>query len=281
MSIVILLRVLISCSKTLNILAKMTQDSLRLTHIKPLEGKHGFTTAPNVDGLGVKSSAYKDHFREKQVSRPCSFATPVTNEHFQNVAVTVQNARGAIYTQYGRTGGVDGRTTNLNIGRPLDNTKTILSIKTIGRDDPTTAEAQRAAAVLRILQGNLGLLTDNPWMQNIWFPQPPSESGDLELLVWPAEWTVPHNKATASKPAPSEGDNLDRQQLNKSQQAAVDTMLSRSDTNRITIIQGKYLLSFERANAHLFVSGPPGTGKTSVIAAYVKEALQVHQSGEC
>ncbi|KAJ7773406.1 hypothetical protein B0H16DRAFT_148564 [Mycena metata] len=160
-------------TQTLNILAKMTQDSLRLTHIKPVESKHQFTTTHSGDGLAAKSSAYKDHLRP-----------------FQTVAMSVQNARGATYTVHGHTGGVDGRTANLNTGRPLDNTKTILTIKTIGRDDPTTAEAQRAAAVLTILQGHLELLTDNPWMQNIWFPKPADESGEFELLVWPPEWTV-------------------------------------------------------------------------------------------
>ncbi|KAF7336709.1 AAA-12 domain-containing protein [Mycena venus] len=230
--------------QTLNILAKMTQDSLRLTHIKPLETKHGFTTTHNVDGLGVRSAAYKDHLRPSQ-----------------NVSVLVQNARGATYTVHGRTGGVDGRTTNLNITHPLDNTKTILTIKSIGRDDPTTAEAQQAATVLRILQGNLQLLTDNPWMQNIWFPRPTGESGDVELLVWPPKWTVGHEDAIVSA-SPSLQDNNDRHNLNKSQQEAVDTMLSHSDTNRITIIQG-----------------PPGTGKTSVIAAYVKAAIKKCQGG--
>ncbi|KAJ7030395.1 hypothetical protein C8F04DRAFT_732230 [Mycena alexandri] len=228
--------------QTLDILAKMTQDSLRLTHIKPLESKHQFTTTNNVDGLGAKSSAYKDHLRP-----------------FQTIAVSVQNSRGARYTVHGRTGGVDGRTANLNTGHPLDNTKTILTIKTIGRDDPTTAEAQRAAAVLTILQGHRELLTDNPWLQNIWFPKLADESGEFELLVWPPEWTVGDNKALSASP-PSSEDNLARH--NKSQQVAVDTMLSRSDTNRITIIQG-----------------PPGTGKTSVIAAYVTAALEQLQGG--
>jgi regulator of nonsense transcripts 1 len=188
----------------------------------------------------LKSAAYKDHLRPSQASKPCSSSIPVTNEHSQTVSISVQNAHGATYTLHGRTGGVDGRTANLDIARPLDNTKTILTVKSIGRDDPTTAEAQRAATVLRILQGNLQLLTDNPWIQNIWFPKPANESGDIELLVWPPEWTVGRADTTSASPSP--GDNKDRRNLNRSQQEAVDTMLSRSDTNRITVIQGKYFL---------------------------------------
>ncbi|KAJ7475942.1 hypothetical protein FB451DRAFT_263289 [Mycena latifolia] len=232
--------------QTLNVLAKMTEDSLRLTHIKPSETKHGFTTTHNVDGLGVKSAAYKDKVRPNQT-----------------LIMSVQTASGATYTEHGQSGGVDGRTAYLNTARALDNSKTILSIKSIGRDDPTTAEAQRAAAVLRALQGDLALLTDNPWMKNIWLSAPAGESGDPELLVWPPEWTLSGGKPALSASAPASKDNLDRHSnLNKSQQEAVDTMLSRSDTHRITIIQG-----------------PPGTGKTSVIAAYVRSAIEQHQSG--
>ncbi|KAJ7104047.1 P-loop containing nucleoside triphosphate hydrolase protein [Mycena belliarum] len=179
----------------------------------------------------------------------------------KSVVMSVQNSRGATYTVHGRSGGVDGRSVNLDI-LPLDKTKTILKIQSIGRDDPTTAEAQRAAAVLRILQGDLALLTDNPWMKNIWFPAPPSESHDLELLVWPSEWTSPQEKIATLSSAQTTKDNPGRHNLNKSQQQAVDTMLSRSDTDRITIIQG-----------------PPGTGKTSVIAAYVQSAIEQHQTG--
>ncbi|KAJ7455350.1 hypothetical protein B0H11DRAFT_252899 [Mycena galericulata] len=230
--------------QTLDILAKMTQDSLRLTHIKPSATKHGFTTTHNVDGLGVKSTSYKDKIRPAQ-----------------NVTMVVRNKDGKEYTEYGRSGGVDGRTANLNLPRTLDNTKTVLSIQSIGRDDPTTAEAQRAATVLRILQGDLGLLDDNPWIQNIWFPALPDESGNFGLLSWPPDWSATGEKADVTPSTPSSKDNPDRHNLNKSQQEAVDTMLSRTDTHRITIIQG-----------------PPGTGKTSVIAAYVNAAIEAGQS---
>ncbi|KAF7374797.1 AAA-12 domain-containing protein [Mycena sanguinolenta] len=228
--------------QTLDILAKMTQDSLRLAHLKPSEIKHTFMMTQNWDGPGVRSGAFQNRLRPGQI-----------------VTSTVQNAHGATYRLHGHTGGVDGRAANLDLSRPLDDTKTILTIKSIGRDDPTTAEAHRAATVLRILQGNLELLADNAWIKNIWFPAAPDDSGDT-LLVWPPEWTA--RQAKANSAFPSSGDNNDRHNLNKSQQDAVDAMLSRSDTNRITIIQG-----------------PPGTGKTTVIATYVKEALERCQGG--
>ncbi|KAJ7650186.1 hypothetical protein FB45DRAFT_11766 [Roridomyces roridus] len=228
----------------LDIVAKMTQDSLRLTNIKSSETKHSFTTTNTSEGLGVKSASYGDKFR-----------------HSQNIVMQVQTASGQSYNTYGRTGGVDGRAANLILPRALDNSKTILKIHSIGRDDPTTAEAQRAAAVLRILQGKFELLDNNPWFKNIWFPAPQNEAGNFELLIWPPEWTVASRKGVSSS-APSKSDNLARRILNKSQQEAVNTMLRRNDTNRITIIQG-----------------PPGTGKTSVIASYVQAAIESAQSG--
>ncbi|KAJ7227297.1 P-loop containing nucleoside triphosphate hydrolase protein [Mycena pura] len=219
--------------KTLAILAKMTQDSLRQTHLKPMQTKHEFVTTHNFDGLGVQSASFNNRLR-----------------HSQDVRVLMRNDHGHGYTVHTQTGGVDGKTVNLDVPRPLDNSKTILMIKSIGRDDPTTAEAKRAAAVLRILQGHLELLGDNPWMQNIWLP-----SAD-DLLVWPPGWSE------LAEAPPASGDNLDRRNLNKSQQVAVNAMLSRSDTNRIVIVQG-----------------PPGTGKTSVIAAYVTAAIEQHHPG--
>ncbi|KAJ6609215.1 P-loop containing nucleoside triphosphate hydrolase protein [Mycena sp. CBHHK59/15] len=225
--------------QTLDILAKMTQDSLRLNHIKPSETKHGFTTAHTIDGLGVKSVSYKNKIRSGQT-----------------LAMSVTNATGAKYTLHTQSGGVTGRSASLNTPHPLDNFKTILTIKSIGRDDPTTAEAQRAASILRILQGKLEILTDNPWMKNIWFPSQVDGSDDNDLLVWPPDWSAAFRESVLSASVQPTEDNLDRHHLNKSQQIAVDTMLSHSDTHRITIIQG-----------------PPGTGKTSVIASYVKSAI--------
>ncbi|KAJ7285109.1 hypothetical protein C8J57DRAFT_709618 [Mycena rebaudengoi] len=225
-------------SEMLKNLAKMTQDSLRLNHIKPLEIKHGFTAVQTAEGQGAKSTAYKNKLSKNQ-----------------NVVVSAKTSQGTEINYYGTTGPVDGRTAGLNLPHTLDDSKTILSIKSIGRDDPTTAEAQRAAAILRILQGKTELLTENPWMQNIWFPAPADESGNFEPLRWPPDWSNGPSDKSAK-------DNLDRLNLNRSQQTAVDTMLSRTDTNRITIIQG-----------------PPGTGKTSVIAAFVKVAIEASQSG--
>jgi hypothetical protein len=125
--------------------------------------------------------------------------------------------------------------------------KVIGSITTIGRSELNSAEKQRGEAVLRVLQGDSGLLDDNPWLQKICFP-----SDDFS---WPPSFST--------KPAspPPDFSTLERP-LNRSQLIAVRRMLSHSNKSRITLIHG-----------------PPGTGKTTVIATYVHFALSQGQKG--
>ncbi|KAF7312416.1 AAA-12 domain-containing protein [Mycena indigotica] len=225
----------------LNILAKMTSDSLRLSNLKPTQKKHEVIAVNASDGLSVKSASFASRLRGSE-----------------NLSMQVLNARGQSYEVYGQSGGVDGRRANLDVPRPLDGSKTILQITSIGRDDPTTAEAQRAATILSALQGNIAVLTDNAWIKNVWLPS----SDDLGMQ-WPARPQVETGKKTKQlsvQPVSAEEDNLGR--LNASQREAAEAMLSPKDDHRIVLIQG-----------------PPGTGKTSVIAAYVKTAIQQSQLG--
>lgn len=128
--------------------------------------------------------------------------------------------------------------------------KTVVDVVTTGRDLQTRAEIQRAATVLYHLQHPNKSFQTNPWIRNVYYP-PPEDGSTL----WPEDWT-PTKKANAI---------VDRKQappnlliLNKSQQHAVNTMVSDLDDHRITIVQG-----------------PPGTGKTSVISAYVQLSVEV------
>ena len=160
------------------------------------------------------------------------------------------------YSTQGIMGEVKGRSGNVITDRRLDG-KVIKSVTSIGRDDPTTAEAQRAATVLRILQGSEKLLDESPWIQNIWFPL-----NDNGLLTWPKEWSDENSKTplkSNNQKTPAPPSQLP---LNPSQQAAVNRMFSCKDDHRITLIQG-----------------PPGTGKTSVIAAFVQHSLRFNKGG--
>lgn len=158
------------------------------------------------------------------------------------------------YSTPGVMGKVIGKSGNVITDRRLDG-KVITSVTSIGRDDPTTADAQRAATILRILQGSEKLLDESPWIQNIWFPL-----DDNGLLTWPKKWSeksdIPLRPSSQKSASPS------TLPLNPSQQKAVNYMFSPKDDHRITLIQG-----------------PPGTGKTSVIAAFVQYALRSNKGG--
>jgi len=157
----------------------------------------------------------------------------------------------------GIMGGVKGRSGNVITDRELEG-KVVTKVTSIGRDDPTTAEAQRAATILRILQGSEKLLDETPWIQNIWFPL-----DDDGLLTWPKEWSEQQKSPSlSSTQQPVPASTQQQTQLNPSQQRAVNCMFSSRDDHRITLIQG-----------------PPGTGKTSVIAAFVRFALHYNKGG--
>ncbi len=173
-------------------------------------------------------------------------------KQIQNVRVEVHDGP-ANYRAYGSVAGSQGRRNVIETSRSLRGAA-VMKVTTYGREDPTSAEAQRAATVLRILQGSLDLLDDNPWIKNIWYPQ------DDGLMAWPEDWSLPTQ--SRSKKVPSQIPSLSQIQLNTSQQTAVNTMLSPSDAHRIVLIQG-----------------PPGTGKTSVIAAFVQSSLALGKTG--
>ncbi|KAF9456617.1 hypothetical protein BDZ94DRAFT_335007 [Collybia nuda] len=231
--------------QVLDIIAKIANDAHRLDQMKPTQTIHRVSVmTDNTTGENyVRSNTFKDRVRWDK-----------------EVRLSVDGSAGN-YIVPGQIGGVTGKDAALSTIRSLSGKSIGSTLISIGRDDPTTAEAQRAATVLRILQGNTQLLDNSPWIKNIWFPD-----DDLNLF-WPEEWSLP-----ASPPYNSQSSNdsvksppsspMVLQPLNPSQQEAVNTMYSPEDAHRITIIQG-----------------PPGTGKTSVIAAYVQLAIEDGSNG--
>ncbi|KAG6813950.1 hypothetical protein H0H92_005205 [Tricholoma furcatifolium] len=223
-------------NQKLDTLAKISIDALRQDLIKPTRTKHEVEFISN----GQEPS--------KALSQ--KFSNKLRND--QQIRMVTQTSSGGIYTTRGEVGRVSGKSAPLSTNRPLDG-KTITNIISIGRDDPTTAEAQRAATVLRVLQGHEQLMDNSPWIKNIFYPD------DNTTLLWPSIWSEASDSLPMiSNSAPSQSLRL----LNPSQQHAVNAMCSSQDSDRITLIQG-----------------PPGTGKTSVIASFVQLTTQMGQHG--
>ncbi|KAI9574014.1 P-loop containing nucleoside triphosphate hydrolase protein [Boletus coccyginus] len=157
------------------------------------------------------------------------FPTRIRKSNNQVIQIEIKgNGNEAPSRVMGRARQVDGRSANISLNRPVRGNK-ILSVTTIGKENPTNAESTRQDIILKALQHNTNILA-NPFFRALWLPE--------ERPVWPEfEREVPP---------------VYFPRLNSSQHAAVERILSDQDDDRIVVIQG-----------------PPGTGKTTVIAASV------------
>jgi primosomal protein N' len=165
---------------------------------------------------------------------------------FQKVRVTLAHDSSASYSLPGGAAQVRGKSAHIDVEHNLEG-KSITAITTFGKEAPTQAEADRWLSILSMLQGVLPLL-DNHWMRAIWLPSQP--------VNWPESFTLPPDS-----PAIEIQEHSDAP-LNESQHTAITRMLSSSLDTRLTLVRG-----------------PPGTGKTTVIATYVLSAIQAGQRG--
>ena len=150
----------------------------------------------------------------------------------------------ASFSLPGDASNVRGKNAGLDVAHNLEG-KRINSITTMGRDAPTQAELDCDNAILSMLQGKLPLLDDD-WMKAIWLPSEPVVWSFTPPRDAPAVEIITHPKAP----------------LNTSQRSAISKMVSSSHDDNITLIKG-----------------PPGTGKTTVIATYVLSMIQAGQRG--
>lgn len=155
--------------------------------------------------------------------------------------MSVQDEFGAQYEVHGRTVDTRGPSATLRAETTMLG-KTITAVTSIGGERPTSAERQKAIVILKALQGEYNIL-ENPFLQFIIAPS--------DTFSWPESWS-------SSETVPP----ILAEDLNHSQHQAVVHMLSTANSKRVTVIKG-----------------PPGTGKTTVIAAFVCSAVSAGQTG--
>ncbi|KAF7327654.1 Regulator of nonsense transcripts 1 [Mycena kentingensis (nom. inval.)] len=163
------------------------------------------------------------------------FKTRILRSNNQRVEVE-STVQGKSTTFSGKTKFVDGRAAQIALTEDFQGDT--IRVTTVGREDPTKLEQRRELAILRGLQQSTTLL-DHPFFQAIWLPS--------ETPCWARVPGCGEHKVSLYYP---------HAQLNGSQRDAVNAILSEDDCNRVMVVQG-----------------PPGAGKTTVIAAAILSIL--------
>ncbi|KAK7462128.1 hypothetical protein VKT23_007731 [Stygiomarasmius scandens] len=134
----------------------------------------------------------------------------------------------------GRAHQAQGKTTRVKFGSGQRPTGTIQNIRVVGQDDPTNSERARNTVLLKVLQGDVNLVNYD-FIRYLWFPT----AEDTRALGHGDYYQEDHYyEATVGFYASD---------LNASQKEVVKGMVS--------------------SRPMVIVHGPPGTGKTTTIAA--------------
>jgi hypothetical protein len=228
------------------LISKTIREGERILALKPTRVKHDFDS--NVKSnlksgtITFTSNRYKTRMMRttaNQVCGPPSCRRNLTPCQF--VRVDAVRADGTVTVTKGRTQLVEGKTVRLSIAGRIGNTK-IQSLQTIGRESPTSAETLRTLYMLEALQQTI-MLSTHPFINMMWFPI----GNDKAKTLWKDTTRLP---GTPSFSFPGD------RKLNASQLEAVTISLSSENSDRVVLIHG-----------------PPGTGKTTVIAATVTSVM--------
>ncbi|KAG9314970.1 P-loop containing nucleoside triphosphate hydrolase protein [Chiua virens] len=214
-------------------LARINTEAFSRAHLVALANisRH----ADRLDALKptvVKNDVNDDQLsaRKGTINLQCKrFPTRIKPSANQVIQIEIQG-KGTTSKVEGRARRVDGRNAHIEVKGSVRGGK-ILHVTTIGKDNPTCAESSRQEIILQTLQNRTKILT-YPFFRALWLPQE---------LVWP-KFNGQIAALSVEFPDP----------LNDTQRTAVKRMLSDKDDDRIVMIHG-----------------PPGTGKTTVIAASV------------
>ena len=150
---------------------------------------------------------------------------------------------------------VNGKTAILSFPGAVSSFQNIQSVTTYGKDGLSQTELEFSLSVLHALQGKRSLL-NNPWIQLLMIS---NNSPDLTFDSFDP-WQLPSDSATQS---------CSTQDLLVSPPFVFKNMLNDSQVDAV-----KHMLKHDNATDYSIIHGPPGTGKTTVIAAFVNSILQ-------
>ncbi|KAF4614778.1 hypothetical protein D9613_003277 [Agrocybe pediades] len=156
----------------------------------------------------------------------------------QHIEIRMHGSDGKPIVRTGKLKSVKGKQATVCIDGP--GTGLIKMVETVGKEAPTLAEQWKTTILLDALRNPTSLI-NNPFINALWFPE--------TRVSWAA---IPRTKQCPALYFPSE------RKLNVSQERAVQAILSNKNDHRV-----------------LLVHGPPGTGKTTVIAASVTSTMQL------
>ena len=233
-------------------ISKTIREGERILALKPTIVKHDIDSNvklnPKSGTITVASNRYKTRITRTAPNQVCGRPSYWYNlTPCQFVRINAVQANGRVRVTRGRTEDVKGKAVELSILGRIGNSK-IQSLQTIGRESPTNAEISRTHCMLEALQQTI-MLSTHPFINAMWFPI----GNDKAEALW--------KDSTKLSGTPSFFFPGDRN-LNASQLKAVKMSLSSENSNRVVVIHG-----------------PPGTGKTTVIAATVTSLMSLSDNG--
>jgi hypothetical protein len=157
----------------------------------------------------------------------------------------------------GVVGKVVGKVAMIKVEGEIDVDKTI-TVVTVGRDPRTSSEQKRRRLILDVLRGTASL--ESKLFTGLWLP---TSTPCLSL-----QNSAPTRRA-------------ETETLNRSQRFAVESMLmdGSKEMPRVVVIRGTIFHSVPRPSSLILSSGPPGTGKTSCIAAFTRCHMAADRGG--